>query len=123
MAENPSGSDEEGLSSKETTQQIAILNDGLRVNGIGGKVMMTRGVQALGEERMARAIQAMRTFDVFSPDNDPHGEHDFGSFTDDGKTFFWKIDYYDPSCTYGSENPADPAQTTRVLTLMLREEY
>ncbi|MCP5386899.1 MAG: DUF3768 domain-containing protein [Novosphingobium sp.] len=31
--------------------------------------------------------------------------------------------YYDPSLTYGSDDPADPAQTTRVLTVMLTSEY
>jgi hypothetical protein len=50
-------------------------------------------------------------------DNDPHGEHDFGAFDIEGAgTIFWKIDYYaDKSCATGSENPADPAQSFRIL--------
>jgi hypothetical protein len=59
----------------------------------------------------------------FTTDNDPNGEHDFGSFTLVGRKFFWKIEYYDKELRYGSENPADPGVTTRVLTLMLASEY
>jgi hypothetical protein len=33
-------------------------------------------------------------------------EHNFGSFTLDGRKLFWKIDYYDAACEYGSEDPA-----------------
>jgi hypothetical protein len=59
----------------------------------------------------------------FTPDNDPHGEHDFGSFTLVGRKFFWKIDYYDREMVHGSEEPADPAKTMRVLTILLASEY
>jgi len=65
----------------------------------------------------------VRIFDDFSEDNDPHGEHDFGSFELANFTFFWKIDYYDERCEFGSEDPADLAKTTRVLTIMLSREY
>jgi hypothetical protein len=39
------------------------------------------------------------------------------------RSSFWKIDYYDKSLDGGSENPADPAVTTRVLTIMLANDY
>lgn len=47
---------------------------------------------------------------------------DFGSFEYAGKCIMWKIDYYDQEWS-GSPDPADPAVTTRVLTVMLAEEY
>jgi hypothetical protein len=55
--------------------------------------------------------------------NDPHREHDFGNFEVAGWKFFWKIDYYDANVEFGSEDPADPKITTRVLTIMLATEY
>ena len=63
------------------------------------------------------------SFEDFTPDNDPHGEHDFGAFEHAGKRIFWKIDYYDAACENGSEDPADASKTTRVLTIMLADEY
>ena len=55
----------------------------------------------------------MSQFSEFTPDNDPHGEHDFGSFTLVGREFFWKIDYHDRGMIHGSEDPTDPEKTTR----------
>lgn len=69
---------------------------------------------------------AHQHFHQLEPDvrhNDPHGEHDFGSFDVDGERLFWKIDYYDPSLSGGSEDPADEAATRRVITIMLALEY
>ena len=65
----------------------------------------------------------MRTFTEFTRDNDPYGEHDFGKFALAGRSFIWKIDYYDKSMAHGSDDPADPMQTTRVLTVMFASDY
>lgn len=86
-----------------------------------GKVLLTPGV-AQHPQREA-LISKVRLFDTFTEDNDPYGEHDFGSIVIDHETFYWKIDYYDRNYQYGSENPSDPAQTARVLTIMLAQEY
>ncbi len=67
--------------------------------------------------------RARHKFSEFTADNDPHSEHDFGSFELVGRKFFWKIDYYDKRCEFGSDDPADPEKTTRVLTVMLAGEY
>ena len=102
---------------------IRLRNDNFRSTGIGGKVLMTRGIAALPEQDQSDIMQKVCTFDAFTEDNDPHREHDFGAFTHNGRKVFWKIDYYDPSMTYGSEDPADNQKTVRVLTIMLAEEY
>jgi hypothetical protein len=89
----------------------------------GGRVVTTAGVDALASDVKAMAIRKVATFAEFTPDNDPHGEHDFGSFEVAGQKFLWKIDYYDLAMEVGSEDPADPANTIRVLTIMLASEY
>jgi len=103
--------------------RIRELNDAFRTTLTGGRVLITAGVQARGGDFVARALEAVRTFDTFTPENDPHGEHDFGNLEVDGVNLFWKLDYYDSSMTSGSEDPADPARTVRVLTIMLPLEY
>jgi Protein of unknown function (DUF3768) len=44
----------------------------------------------------------------------PTGNTTSGSFELVGRKFFWKIDYYDERCEFGSEDPANPQKTTRV---------
>ena len=102
---------------------IRELNDAFRSTFRGGKVMMTAGVDGLPDCVKAEALVQVATFSEFTADNDPHEEHDFGSFNLVGRKFFWKIDYYDRSLRYGSEDPGDPERTMRVLTLMLAAEY
>ena len=107
----------------EQATTIAALNDQFRKTLDGGKVMITRGVSALGSTAVGDLLVEVRTFGCFTEDNDPHGEHDFGVVNYDGHKLFWKIDYYDPSLNFHSEDAADPAKTVRVLTIMLADEY
>ena len=102
---------------------IRALNDKFRQTLQGGTVLMTAGIVALGPERQAEIIASVRTFDDFSPDNDPWGEHDFGSLEIAGERVFFKIEYYDVTRAMHSANPADPSKTERVMTIMLASEY
>jgi hypothetical protein len=113
------------LTDNQTRERIRDLNDAFRkaLDPALGSVMLTAGVDALSRDVRAMAIQKVAAFDNFAAGNDPHGEHDFGSFDLAGDKFFWKIDYYDSTLESGSEDPADPTKTTRVLTLMLAAEY
>lgn len=103
--------------------RIRELNDLFRSTFIGGKVMMTQGVAALDERTKAQVLTKVREFKDFEEGNDPHAEHDFGAFNVEDQKYFWKIDYYDKSLQYGSQDPANPNDTTRVLTIMRSDEY
>ncbi len=105
------------------TERIRELNDALRRTFTGGKVVMTASVQSLPADTVARALSKMRTFNEFTADNDPYGEHDMAIYTVNGEEFRWKIDYYNTTLDAGSEDPSNPADTTRVLTLMLASDY
>ena len=106
-----------------SAERIRELNDQLRRTFTGGRVVTTAGVAALSEEVKTRVFETLRAFDSFTVDNDPHGEHDFGAFAVNEHQFFWKVEYYDERMKWGSDDPADPAKTTRVLTIMLSDEY
>ena len=106
-----------------SAEKIRALNDAFRTTMTGGKVFLTAGVDALPSDVKAIVIRRVATFSEFTPENDPHREHDFGNFSLDGRKFLWKIDYYDANMEFVSEDPADPSKTTRVLTIMFVSEY
>jgi Protein of unknown function (DUF3768) len=114
---------EAAMSKSDKSIRIRELNDLLRRTLTGGKVVMTDGVAALPERDLAQLLAKVHSFDEFTSDNDPYGEHDFGSIELAGQTYFFKLDYYAPDMDGGSEDPADPTKTTRVLTVMRADEY
>ena len=115
---------------KETdTDRTRRLNDEMRermLTGdveVYGRVVMTRGVVERGGAFVGMAGKAVAEFDDFSEDNDPHGEHDFGSFEVTGEKLFWKIDYFDLELRFHSPDKSNIVVTERVLTIMLASEY
>ena len=129
--------------SRERSERIAALNDELRRNPTGcglSLIIMAVGVAALGSTFWAKVAAKLAALDIkdFDAGNDPYGERDFGAIYQgrDGRwiclppaagdaveTVFWKIDAYDRQLQFGSEDPANPAVTRRVLTIMLASEY
>jgi hypothetical protein len=113
-------------SSSERTRD---LNNRFRARDatIPGRIVVTADVQALVDQAsildLASVMKAVAGFDGFTSDNDPHREHDFGSFEIENERLFWKIDYYAPDLQHGSDDPADIDKTVRVLTIMLANEY
>ena len=112
---------------------IAVLNDDFRSRtgmpsfnpAVKGRVFCTRGIAALPLASQVEIWFAVAQFSDFSADNDPYGEHDFGAVEIEGAgKVFWKIDCFaDEALQEGSEDPADPLRSFRVLTIMLASEY
>ena len=111
------------MSVNSQTARIRDLNDAFRTTLPEGKCVVTAGVSELGIPFATTAAAAARAYQDFTLENDPDGEHDFGAFTVEDQRLTWKIDYYDPTLRYGSRDPSNPAQTKRVLTVMLADEY
>ncbi len=105
------------------TEMIRKLNDDFRTSFVGGKIMLTIGIRAKSDIEQTKILERVLNFHDFNHSNDPYGEHDMGQFAHNGEKIIWKIDYYDQSYRYMSENPADPTITNRVLTIMTSEEY
>jgi hypothetical protein len=111
------------LTEKGRQALISTLNDALRSTGVGGQILITRGIAALGETAVREILMAVAAFNDFGPDNDPWNEHDCAVLSVDGVRIIWKIDYYDLSGRFLSPDPADPKVTRRVLTVMRADEY
>ena len=101
----------------ETAVVIAKANDEFRQSGFG--VTLTVGVQHLPD--VSGLMKLVRGYSGFTEDNDPYGEHDFGSLTWLGEKVFWKIDYYNRAMS-GGVSPLSP-QCQRVMTVMRADEY
>ena len=106
-----------------TTDQIRIINDTLRkslcarsTDGVRGKLVLTSGVCAYPSDAVARLLKEVSQFDKFTPDNDPHKEHDMGAIHLFGQKFFFKFDYYDSKCEFFGHD-------IHSLLVMLAEEY
>ena len=112
----------------DTQKTIADQNDRFRRGDttIPGQIVITQGRQNLLVERekeVSTIGRIVQEFDVFTEDNDPHGERDFGQFNFEGQSCFWKIDLFDLAYEMGSQAPDDLSKTRRVLTILLASEW
>ena len=105
------------------TDRIRTLNDEFRQKISSDFAVITPGLAALGKTAVDRIVKTIAVYDDFCQANDPHHEHDFGSFDADGQTIFFKIDYYDRALICHSPDPANPSVTQQIMTIMLAHEY
>ena len=62
------------MSVASRSERIRELNDAFRNTLEGGRCLFTSGVSDLGIPFATAAIATVRSFDEFSPENDPYGE-------------------------------------------------
>lgn len=122
-SEDVNDSDDGKIVSERKTVRIRELNDAFRRSFVGGTIVLTQGVNGLGDCDKRTLLAKVQAFEEFNSDNDPHGEHDFVSIEHDGITYFGKVDYYAADMQHGSQDPADSNQTVCVLTVMRADEY
>jgi hypothetical protein len=110
--------------------RIADQNDRFRAGlltgtagDLRGQVVVTAAVNGLGRDFVTATLLAVARDSTFTAENDPYGDHGFGTVTVLAVRLFWKIDLYDDELAYGSPEPANPAVTRRVLTIMLPSDY
>ncbi len=119
---------------RKLVRDAALYHDGRvacqwRGKLLNGQVTRTPGVAARfgNGDAMLSLLTLVASFADFTEANDPLGEHNFGNIklTVNGEsvTVYWKFDYYDPTMEWGSDDPADPALTFRLLTILCSDEY
>jgi Protein of unknown function (DUF3768) len=92
-------------------KKIIELNDQFRTTFKGGRV--TPSVYDLDARLRGRALYVLSRYNKFHDDT----EHDWGVFIFAGYSFEWQIEYRGRDGIGLSADPADPAETFRVLTL------
>lgn len=107
----------------ERTDRIRQLNDQLRTLRGSGEIHIVGALAEMDEETQKKVLTAIMTFAGFNDGDDPYGEHDFGAVTVAGERFMFKIDYYAPDLESGSDDPADPAKTVRVMSVFHASDY
>lgn len=99
------------------------INDSIRARmsdiilgngGWDGRIILTASINESAKKY--EILNAIKTFNSFTPDNDPHKEHDFGAVEVDGERYLFKFDYYDKNLEFfGYDN--------FVMTIMHSSEY
>ena len=110
----------EQRSAKEAT---ALLNDRFRQGDRSlGEYKLSRQVLALPKHKQKQLFKELHEFSDFNYENDPHDERKQGTLILENVVYIWKIDYLDISMTMLSEDPSDPNQTTRILSIIRKDE-
>ena len=106
-----------------STERTRSLKDGLREHVTENRTLISPGVAALGPAMVDRIATTLRVYDDFCRGDDIMGGHEFGSFEVEGHRLLFQIDYFDGSLELDPPDLPDRHVTTRVITIMLSDEY
>jgi hypothetical protein len=94
------------MTTTNDTAKIRELNDAFRQHfPANGKRYITDGIFALDSDDRDAILEKVRTFDSFTPDNDPHEEHDFGSIDHNGERISGKSTTTTPPASTAPKTP------------------
>ena len=106
------------------TRRIAALNDRCRTPlDVGSRLVQTPGIAALSSADQSAIRERVEPLRRLHAGQRPLSGAGLRRFRYGDTRIFWKIDHYDRTCSAGSEDPSDPTQPIRVLTIMLASEY
>ncbi|NIH77351.1 hypothetical protein FHV99_004603 [Ochrobactrum sp. P20RRXII] len=112
------------------TVEADLMPSGFRVILAGSLGECLRGKEdATAAINIIREIyKLLAAYDNFVPDNDPHGEHDYGcfdfAFEGEDKQIMWKFEYFaNGDLAHGAEDPSDLQNSYYVLSIFFSEDY
>lgn len=103
-------------------------NNRMRLRALCGipqhhRITITQGIMAYPAEQQEEIIHRILVFQAFTEDNDPHLDRDLMVIEYLGTKIYGKMDHYDLAMEYLSPDTSNDQLTTRVLTIMLADEY
>ena len=105
-----------------TMQKNRALNDHFRKTGQGGIVTLSMGLHKLGQAEVDNVMKQLAG-EKGDKSVEAGSEHDMGEIQVGNRTVSWEINYYNKELDDVSDNPTNPDQTTRFMTLLLSTEY
>jgi hypothetical protein len=98
------------------------FNDQCRKTFSACTILVAPIVEGLPDDEKATLIEAVRTFEQFNDEDDPHHEHQFDRIELFGKSWCWLFLYYDDMLRLCSKCPPAAKKTDRILLIMDMEE-
>ena len=104
-----------------SSAELATLNDAIRkkIPNVPQPhlFLISEGAMGLPPEKLSILVEMVKSFDSFSEDIDPRGEHDLVVVNLDGVKFYAKFDYFDEQLKYYKPGGR------HVLTLLRADEW